>query len=171
LVFGDGVPVTAAHFRYVMERVCSPDLDSESASYYFDVVGCEAMFAAENAAASEAAKASLGVRALDDRTLEYTFDQPAPYFPVVASNWGTIPLRQELVEAGGAAWWNTPETRIGNGPFNLVEYDADGDDRRWPMLAMTATGTARPSLTVWSSCFWTITTQRRSTPIAKASSR
>jgi ABC-type transport system substrate-binding protein len=52
LVFGDGVPVTAAHFRYVMERVCSPDLDSESASYYFDVVGCEAMFAAEDAAAS-----------------------------------------------------------------------------------------------------------------------
>jgi oligopeptide transport system substrate-binding protein len=130
LVFGDGVPVTAAHFRYVMERVCSPDLDSESASYYFDVVGCEAMFAAEDAAASEAAKASLGVRALDDRTLEYTFDQPAPYFPVVASNWGTIPLRQELVEAGGAAWWSTPETRIGNGPFNLVEYEADGDDRR-----------------------------------------
>ncbi len=130
LLFGDGVPVTAAHFRYAMERMCSPDLDSESASYYFDVDGCEAMFAAEDAAASEAAKASLGVRALDDRTLEYTFDQPAPYFPVVASNWGTIPLRQELVEAGGAEWWSTPETRIGNGPFNLVEYDADGDDQR-----------------------------------------
>jgi oligopeptide transport system substrate-binding protein len=130
LVFSDGVPVSAEHFRYAMERMCSPELDSASASYYFDVIGCEALFAAEDAAAAEAAKAALGVRAFDPRTLEYSFDHPAPYFPVVASNWGTIPLRQELVEAGGAEWWSNPKTRIGNGPFNLVEYDADGDDQR-----------------------------------------
>ena len=130
LVFSDGVPVTAEHFRYAMERMCSPELNSASASYYFDVVGCEAMFTAEDAEAVEVAVATLGVRALDPRTLEYTFDQPAPYFPVVASNWGSIPLRQELVEAGGAEWWSSPETRIGNGPFKLVEYDTDGDDQR-----------------------------------------
>ena len=130
LVFSDGVPVTAEHFRYAMERMCSSELGSASASSYFDVVGCEALFAAEDTEAAEAAKATLGVRVLDPRTLEYTFDQPAPYFPVVASNWGTIPLRQELVEAGGAEWWSDPETRIGNGPFRLVESDAEGDDRR-----------------------------------------
>ena len=70
------------------------------------------------------------MRALDDRTLEYRFTRPAPYFLVQASNWSAIPLRQELVEAGGPEWWVNPATRIGNGPFRLVTYDTDEPDRR-----------------------------------------
>jgi oligopeptide transport system substrate-binding protein len=126
LRFSDGVPVTAAHFVYGAERLCSPELDSSSATLLFDVVGCEELFTSDgDQAATAAASASFGVRALDERTLEYTFERPAPYFVVQASNWSAIPLRQELVEAGGAEWWTNPATRIGNGPFRLVEYTAD----------------------------------------------
>ena len=69
-----------------------------------------------------AATAALGVRVLDDHTLEYRFTKPAPYFPAQAAVWGTIPLRQDLIEAGGPDWWANPATRIGNGPFRLVAY-------------------------------------------------
>ena len=55
---------------------------------------------------------------------------PAPYFPALAAGWGTIPLRKELIEAGGPDWWANPATRIGNGPFRLVAYNADGPDQR-----------------------------------------
>ena len=68
--------------------------------------------------------------ALDDRTLEYRFEQPAPYFLVQASNWSAIPLRQALIEQGGPDWWKNPATRIGNGPYRLAEYKTDGPDRR-----------------------------------------
>ncbi|MDF3040512.1 MAG: hypothetical protein K0Q71_3218 [Thermomicrobiales bacterium] len=123
LRFSDGVPVTAAHFVYGAERLCSPELDSNSATLLFDVIGCEELFtSAGDTAAAEAARAAFGVRALDERTLEYRFERPAPYFPVQASNWSAIPMRRELVEAGGAAWWTNPATRIGNGPYRLVEY-------------------------------------------------
>jgi oligopeptide transport system substrate-binding protein len=122
LRFSDGVPVTAAHFVYGAERLCSPELDSNSASLLFDVIGCEELFTSAGDTAAEAARAALGVRALDDRTLEYRFERPAPYFLVQASNWSAIPMRRELVEAGGAAWWTNPATRIGNGPYRLVEY-------------------------------------------------
>ena len=70
------------------------------------------------------------MRALDDHTLEYRFTRPAPYFPAQAAGWGTIPLREELIEAGGPDWWANPTTRIGNGPFRMVEYNADGPDQR-----------------------------------------
>ena len=107
LVFSDGVPVIAAHFVYAAERLCSPELDSGSASLLFGVIGCQALFdSAGDPAAAAAAKAEFGVRALDERTLEYRFTAPAPYFLVQASNWSAIPLRQELVEAGGPEWWS-----------------------------------------------------------------
>jgi oligopeptide transport system substrate-binding protein len=131
LVFSDGTPITAEHFRFGIERMCSPELDADSAIQLFDVVGCEELFTATgDATAAEEATSGLGARAVDDQTLEIQFDQPVPYFPVVAANWGTIPLRQELIEAGGPAWWANPVTRIGNGPFQLVGHDADGSDQR-----------------------------------------
>jgi oligopeptide transport system substrate-binding protein len=131
LVFSDGVPVTAEHFRYASERICGAELDSRSRDLLADVIGCEALFnAGTEAATVAAARDTLGVRVLDDHTLEYQFTRPAPYFPAQAAGWGTIPLRQELIEAGGPDWWANPATRIGNGPFRLVEHDADGPDQR-----------------------------------------
>jgi oligopeptide transport system substrate-binding protein len=131
LVFSDGVPVTAEHFRYAAERICGAELDSRSRDLLADVIGCVELFdAGDDAAAVAVARAALGVRVLNDHTLEYRFTRPAPYFPSLAAQWGTIPLRQDLIEAGGPDWWANPATRIGNGPFRLVEYDADGSDRR-----------------------------------------
>jgi oligopeptide transport system substrate-binding protein len=131
LVYSDGVPVVAAHFVYAAERLCSPALNSLSVDLLADVIGCMELFhAGSDTAAAARAKAEFGVRALDDRTLEYRFTRPAPYFLVQASNWCAIPLRQELVEAGGPEWWSNPATRIGNGPFKLVQYQADEPDPR-----------------------------------------
>jgi oligopeptide transport system substrate-binding protein len=95
-----------------------------------EVIGGRALFSSAGDPAAAAAKAEFGVRALDDRTLEYRFTRPAPYFLVQASNWSAMPLRQELVEAGGSEWWSNPATRIGNGPFRLVTYDTAEPDRR-----------------------------------------
>jgi oligopeptide transport system substrate-binding protein len=131
LVYSDGVPVVAEHFVYAAKRLCSPELNSRSATSLFDVIGCKALFeSGGDAAAADAAKAEFGVRALDERTLEYRFTRPAPYFLVQASIWVAIPLRQELIEAGGAEWWSNPATRIGNGPFRLARYDPEGPEGR-----------------------------------------
>jgi oligopeptide transport system substrate-binding protein len=129
LVFSDGVPVTAEHFVYAARRLCGPELNSRSASLLFNVVGCEELFTSDGPVPGEA-DIELGVRALDDRTVEYRFDAPAPYFPVVAASSGTIPLREDLIAAGGPEWWANPATRIGNGPFELVAYETEEPDQR-----------------------------------------
>jgi oligopeptide transport system substrate-binding protein len=129
LVFSDGVPVTAAHFVYTARRLCGPELNSRSASLLFAVVGCEDLFTSGGPVAG-GADIELGVRALDGRTIEYRFDAPTPYFPVVAASWGAIPLREDLIAAGGLEWWANPATRIGNGPFKLFAYETEEPDQR-----------------------------------------
>src|SRR5829696_7800629 len=87
LTYSDGSPLTAERFRFALERSCDPHTAAIYASILFDIVGCEDFFTsltppesseaatpgaveAGSDAAYEAAKAALGVRTVDDRTLE-----------------------------------------------------------------------------------------------------
>ena len=90
LKYSDGSPLTAENFRYAIERTCDPVTAGEYQSILFGVVGC-AEFAGlaldENGEAKdytpeeyEAAKAALGVRTLDDVTLQVDLVEPTPYF-------------------------------------------------------------------------------------------
>ena len=138
LVYNDGSPLTAERFRYAIERACDPNTAATYAAILFDITGCEALYTSLSAppapqalatpgaeqvrsqSAYEAAKAALGVRAIDDRTLEVQLTHPVPYFPTVASTAVFYPVKLESVSAGGEAWAQDPAQRIGNGPFRMT---------------------------------------------------
>lgn len=133
LTYSDGSPLTAENFRYAVERNCDPNTAGQYQSILFDIVGCEE-FANSTAVdedsgatpvptAYDEAKANLGVKAIDDHTLEITLNAPAPYFPTVASLWVFFPAKQELIEQGGDLWWKDPALQIGNGPFQISGWD------------------------------------------------
>lgn len=140
LTYSDGSPLTAERFRYAVERNCDPNVAGEYQSILFEIVGCEefanSLTAAEGAAATpaaspaaspvgdayETAKANLGVKAIDDRTLELTLVSPAPYYPTIAGLWVFFPAKQELIEQGGVEWWKDPALQLGNGPFQMSQY-------------------------------------------------
>jgi oligopeptide transport system substrate-binding protein len=139
LTYSDGSPLTAERFRFALERSCDPHTAAIYASILFDIVGCEDFFssltppdsseaaatpgavAAGSDAAYEAAKAALGVRTLDDRTLEVRLTHPAPYFPTVAATWVFYPVQEESL-AAGENWAQDPAQRIGNGPFRMTDF-------------------------------------------------
>ena len=143
LVYNDGSPLTAERFRYAIERACDPNTAATYAAILFDIAGCEALYtslyvagdpagsrharrgSSSLSAAYEAAKAALGVRAIDDRTLEVQLTHPAPYFPTVASTAVFYPVKLESVAAGGEAWAQDPAQRIGNGPFRMTTLADD----------------------------------------------
>ncbi|MGH2615751.1 MAG: ABC transporter substrate-binding protein, partial [Thermomicrobiales bacterium] len=97
LLYSDGTPLTAENFRYAVERTCDPVTAGEYQSILFEIVGC-AEFAGlaldEDGIAREyteeeyeAAKAALGVRTLDDLTLQLDLTNPAPYYHTIAYLW------------------------------------------------------------------------------------
>ena len=122
LTYSDGSPLTAERFRYAVERTCDPNTAGEYQSILFEIKGC-AEFAGSltapevgegtppaevDPAAYETTKAALGVKAIDDVTLELTLTNPAPYYPTIAGLWVFFPAKQELIEQGGDAWWKDP---------------------------------------------------------------
>jgi oligopeptide transport system substrate-binding protein len=142
LRYSDGSPLTAENFRFAIERSCDPHVAALYAGILFDIVGCEAFYTSLSApatpaagatpgasaggadAAVDAARAALGVRAVDDRTLEIQLTHPAPYFPTIASTWVFYPVKPESV-AAGEGWAQDPANRIGNGPFRMTSFDRE----------------------------------------------
>lgn len=136
LTYSDGSPLTAENFRYAVERNCDPNTAGQYQSILFDIVGCEEFATSTTVAEGETdatpvpgryeeAKTNLGVKAIDDLTLEITLVAPAPYFPTVASLWVFFPAKQELIEQGGDLWWKDPTLQIGNGPFQMSSWSDD----------------------------------------------
>lgn len=140
LTYADGSRLRAEDFRYAVERACDPRTEAPYAAILIDVVGCEELHgslgagggatpAAEAEAALAAARAALGVRALDDRTLEIRLKQPAAYLLTVASTWVFFPIQRAAVERDPDGWWRNPATRVGNGPFRIIRVE-EGESAR-----------------------------------------
>lgn len=114
-VWSDGVPVTADDFVYSFRRLLDPKTGSEYASVFFLVKGAQAVH--EGTAKPE----TLGVHAIDARTLRVELNHPAPYLIELAKHHTMYPLPRHVVERWGRAWIK-PEHFVGNGPYNLVAW-------------------------------------------------
>lgn len=127
MTYSDGEPVTAANYAYAIKRACDPGVEGNYSNILFDIVGCEEWRSADpaDADALPALEAAIdeAIVAVDDRTLEIRLERAAGYFPYVMATWVTYPSRQDLVEAGGAEWWQDPQYYVGNGPFRLVSWN------------------------------------------------
>ncbi len=115
--WSDGKPVTAADFVYAWKRLADPATASEYAWYM-------ELMQVKNAGAIIAGDApvdDLGVKALDDNTLEVTIEAPLPYFPQMLTHASTFPVRQDVIEEFGDKWTD-PEHLVGNGAYVLTEH-------------------------------------------------
>jgi oligopeptide transport system substrate-binding protein len=130
LKYSDGSPLTSANFSYAIERTCDPRTAGQYQAILFDIVGCEAYAstAVTDTAKLEENRAKLladGVQTPDDKTVVIKLTHPAPYFTYIATLWVFYPVKKELVEKGGDAWWQNPKNHIGNGPFKVTRLETD----------------------------------------------
>lgn len=114
--WSDGQPVTANDYAYGMRRLCDPAAACPS-SYLGAVLKNGAAVSAEEVPVDE-----LGVKVIDDYTLEVTLENPAEYFVSMLSMSAFAPVRQDLVEKYGAEFGGSPEKQVYNGPFVVTEY-------------------------------------------------
>ncbi len=117
--WSDGQPVTAQQFEYSWKRILDPTLAAEYASFFVDagIVGADDWNSGKVPNAD-----GVGIRALDDFTLEVRLSHPFGPLPDLAALWVVSPLRSDIVEANPTGWTQDPSTYIGNGPFKMTEW-------------------------------------------------
>lgn len=116
--WSDGEPITAADFEYSWKRLVNP----ETASTYAFIGDC-----LKNGQAIEQGKMDveeLGVKAVDDTTLEVTLEHPTSYFlSLIGSSGQFAPLRQDIVEKYGTDFAATSEKNVYSGPFVMTSSE------------------------------------------------
>lgn len=117
--WSDGQPVTAHDFEYSWKRITDP---ATAADYGYILDGIVAN--AHEIQAGEADPDTLGVTAIDDKTLEVKLAAPCPYFIGLCAFGALMPIRQDVIEAHGAEWTN-PENMVSNGAYTLSNWEHD----------------------------------------------
>lgn len=111
--------VVASDYVTAYQRMVDSELASVY-SYIFEPV--------ENATAISAGEkdvSELGVKAIDDTTLEIKLAQVTPYFESMLAFGSFSPVATGAVEAYGADYGTTAETTWYNGPYYVTEFDPD----------------------------------------------
>lgn len=115
-VWSNGTPVTAKDFEYSWKRTLNPDTASEYAYIMYDVEG------AQDYNLNDGDVEKVGVRAIDDYTLEVKLVRPIAYFPELMSFQTFFPQNQEFVEACGDSYGTAADKQLYNGPFTLSTW-------------------------------------------------
>ncbi len=124
LKWSDGQPITAADFVYGIQRECDPDVASP---YQYvlgaglgELKGCDDLFNNTDATQKQALTDALGVKAIDDTTLEVTLNKPIQTFTTIWSLWATFPSRKDIIDKYGDQWTD-PANIVVNGPYTISE--------------------------------------------------
>jgi oligopeptide transport system substrate-binding protein len=118
----DQRPVTAHDFVYSWERQLNPANAAAYAGFLFDIKNAEKYNLGEEGVAAE----DLGMRALDDWTLEVTMEGPRSYFPQVVAYTAAVPSPQWAVEEYGSDRWASGDVPLWvNGPLRLDRWEHD----------------------------------------------
>ena len=118
--WSNGDAVTAADFVFGWQRAVDPDVASEY-SYMLSDIG-----QVKNAAeiiAGEKDKSELGVKAVDDKTLEVSLNVPVSYFESLMYFPTFYPVNEEFFTSCGDTFATSPETVLSNGAFVLDSYE------------------------------------------------
>jgi oligopeptide transport system substrate-binding protein len=115
-VWSDGEPVVAQHYVDGVIRMLEPETGAEYAFGMYDVEGAEAFNTGETADPT-----TVGVRAVDDYTLEIRLAAPASYFETILAFDIFSPVRLDIIEEHGDLW-TEPGNYLSNGPYLLDEW-------------------------------------------------
>jgi oligopeptide transport system substrate-binding protein len=115
--WSDGRPVTSHDFEYAWKRVLRRETASRSAPELYPIKNAELVHR------SRLSEALLGVRAIDDHTLDVELERPTPYFLALTCRPAFAPVRRDVIERlerqGEAELWVRPENIVVNGPYTL----------------------------------------------------
>ena len=133
LKWTNGDPVTAEDFEYAWKRTVSPELGADYAYQFSPIVGADEYNACDPKKDDCAAlRDKMGVKAVDDTTLEVTLKAPTPWFTQQVAHHSFLAVNKKAVDQFGDKWTEA-ENIVTNGPFKLErwQHNANIDLVKW----------------------------------------
>lgn len=115
--WSDGTPITADDFAYYLLAQLDPNMGSANASTLITTYGFVNAEAYYN---GECDVSEVGIKALDDYTLQLTLEEPKADFD--GTNIRVYPLDADFVAEQGEALGGTPENYMCSGPYVLTDW-------------------------------------------------
>lgn len=116
LKWSDGSPLTAEDFVYSWQRVMDPEVGSAAAQQmYLYIKNGKKVYD------GELPKDQVGLKAIDDVTLEVTLEAPTPFILQLMASWTYYPVCKAVVEKN-PDWTRNADTYVSSGAFKFGEY-------------------------------------------------
>jgi oligopeptide transport system substrate-binding protein len=115
-MWSDGQPVVAQNFVDGFQRLFDPKTAAQYAYLQYPVKNSSKIANGEITDFSQ-----LGVKAIDDKTLEIDLESPTPYFLEALTHYTAFPIRKDIIEKYGDQW-TQPGNIVGNGPYKITEW-------------------------------------------------
>lgn len=119
--WSDGQPVTAQQYVDSIKRLLNPENAFAYAFLAYDIENAEAYYDG-NASADD-----IGVKAIDDKTLEIKLQAAIPFFVKKLANVCFFPVRLDVIEAGGESFATDYTKQVYNGPFVIESRILDNE--------------------------------------------
>jgi ABC-type oligopeptide transport system substrate-binding subunit/class 3 adenylate cyclase len=119
LRWSDGHPLTAHDVEFGIKRVLDPGRPGASAAIYFVLENGLDYYAGR-----QRDHRRVGVAALDERTIEFRLEAPAPYFLSVLNRPEAGPQPRHAIERHGEEW-TQPRRQVVSGPFRRQEHSPE----------------------------------------------
>ena len=129
----NGDPVTAQDFEYAWKRTVSPELGADYAYQFSAIAGADEYNSCDPKKDDcEALAEKMGVKAVDDKTLEVTLKAPTPWFLQQVAHHSFLAVNKKAVDQFGEKWTEAANI-VTNGPFKLErwQHNANIDLVKW----------------------------------------
>jgi oligopeptide transport system substrate-binding protein len=132
LGWSDGDDLRAEDFVAGIVRSCNPLVGAAFQYLLSNIVGCDDFYLADPATADlDGLQAGVGVRAVDEHTVEFQLQEPQPTFPIALSFGSAFPVPVHLDRFASATaenpgdWGDDPGQLVYNGPYVVESWDPD----------------------------------------------
>ena len=115
--WSDGEPVVAQHYVDSFQRILNPENGFAYAFLAYDIEG------AEEYNTGSGSVDAVGVKAVDEYTLEFKLKNPVTYFVSKVSYTVFHPIRLDIIEKLGDKYASEVTDTVYNGPFKIESWD------------------------------------------------
>ena len=119
--WSNGDPVTANDFKAGWIRGLNPDTAGSNASMLFVIKN------GEKYNAKKVSENEVGIKVIDDKTLQVTLESPIPYFDDLVTFKSFMPLNQKFYNKTKDKYFTEAEYTISNGPYTLEKWTHDSE--------------------------------------------